>query len=356
MVMNGYDTDGDGENNFYTVNGRTFYYAKYPIKVSRSKPVRIYLANLTEFDLINSFHLHGEFFRYYPTGTGRPVRVHRHRHAVPGPARRHRDRLRAHRPLHVPRAPVRVHRARLDGLLRRGRLMEVGRGAGLLGCPLAALGARAGALLAVVVGLVTSGSSLVDLVGTNPPPADEFDIRRVEFDAGRDPDPGDEPAARRADDRARSPSTTRSSRSRSTGRATLERLRSSTIVVAVRLGRERPDLGRRHELDRDRDGEGDPRRGRDAGRLRPKGFLGYAIIGLPRRRRPGRASACSGCPRSGAPDPPWLAAFMALTGGLLTFLGVEALLEALELQARAAGAARRRRGWSCSASRSASWP
>ena len=70
MVMNGYDTDGDGENNFYTVNGKAFYYAKYPIRVSRSKTVRIYLANLTEFDLINSFHLHGDFFRYYPTGTG----------------------------------------------------------------------------------------------------------------------------------------------------------------------------------------------------------------------------------------------------------------------------------------------
>ena len=70
MVMNGYDTDGDGDNNFYTVNGRTFYYARYPIQVSRSKPVRIYLANLTEFDLINSFHLHADFFRYQPTGTG----------------------------------------------------------------------------------------------------------------------------------------------------------------------------------------------------------------------------------------------------------------------------------------------
>ena len=33
MVMNGYDTDGDGGNNFYTVNGRTFYYARYPITV-----------------------------------------------------------------------------------------------------------------------------------------------------------------------------------------------------------------------------------------------------------------------------------------------------------------------------------
>lgn len=69
MVMNGFDTDGDGENNFYTVNGKAFYYAKYPIKVKRSETLRIYLANLTEFDLINSFHLHGEFFRYYRTGS-----------------------------------------------------------------------------------------------------------------------------------------------------------------------------------------------------------------------------------------------------------------------------------------------
>jgi FtsP/CotA-like multicopper oxidase with cupredoxin domain len=69
MVINGFDTDGDEENNFYTVNGRSFYYARYPIRVRRSQTVRIYLANLTEFDLINSFHLHGDFFRYYPTGS-----------------------------------------------------------------------------------------------------------------------------------------------------------------------------------------------------------------------------------------------------------------------------------------------
>ena len=70
MVMNGYDTDGDGSNNFYTVNGRSFFHAKYPITVRRSELVRVYVANLTEFDLINSFHLHGDFFRYQPNGTG----------------------------------------------------------------------------------------------------------------------------------------------------------------------------------------------------------------------------------------------------------------------------------------------
>jgi FtsP/CotA-like multicopper oxidase with cupredoxin domain len=73
MVMNGYDTDGDGGNNFYTVNGRSFYYARYPIRVRRSQTVRLHLANLTEFDLINSLHLHGDFFRYYPTGRDEPV-------------------------------------------------------------------------------------------------------------------------------------------------------------------------------------------------------------------------------------------------------------------------------------------
>jgi manganese oxidase len=51
------------------VNGRTFYYARYPIRVRRSQLVRVYLANLTEFDLVNSFHLHADFFRYYPTGS-----------------------------------------------------------------------------------------------------------------------------------------------------------------------------------------------------------------------------------------------------------------------------------------------
>src|SRR4051812_33101316 len=40
-------------------------------------------------------------------------------------------------------------------------------------------------LLAAVVGVfVTSGSSLVDLIGRNPPPADVLDLRRVGFHPG----------------------------------------------------------------------------------------------------------------------------------------------------------------------------
>ena len=31
--------------------------------------MRIYLVNVLEYDLINSFHLHGNLFNYFPTGT-----------------------------------------------------------------------------------------------------------------------------------------------------------------------------------------------------------------------------------------------------------------------------------------------
>ena len=40
-----------------------------PIEVNRGEPVRIYLVNALEYDPINSFHIHGNFFDYYPTGT-----------------------------------------------------------------------------------------------------------------------------------------------------------------------------------------------------------------------------------------------------------------------------------------------
>ncbi|NOU92396.1 multicopper oxidase domain-containing protein [Paenibacillus sp. LMG 31456] len=68
MVMNGYDLDLDGENEIYTVNGYAFAYQQEPIKVKTGELVRIYLSNLTEFDLINSFHLHANYFNYYATG------------------------------------------------------------------------------------------------------------------------------------------------------------------------------------------------------------------------------------------------------------------------------------------------
>ena len=69
MVMNAFDTNFDNGNEFYAVNTIAHAYANIPIKIRRDKPVRIYLLNVTEFDPINSFHLHANFFDYFDQGT-----------------------------------------------------------------------------------------------------------------------------------------------------------------------------------------------------------------------------------------------------------------------------------------------
>ena len=69
MVMNAFDTNFDDENEVYAVNTVAHAYMKRPIPVRRDRPVRIYLANLVEFDPINSFHLHANFFNYFDHGT-----------------------------------------------------------------------------------------------------------------------------------------------------------------------------------------------------------------------------------------------------------------------------------------------
>ena len=69
MVMHGLDTNFDRENEIYAVNGIGFAYMDPPIRITRGELVRLYLGNMTEFDPINSFHLHGNVFEYYPTGT-----------------------------------------------------------------------------------------------------------------------------------------------------------------------------------------------------------------------------------------------------------------------------------------------
>ncbi len=69
MVMNGFDVNYDDENEVYAVNSVAHAYAKSPIPLDRTRPIRIYLINVTEFDPINSFHLHANFFDYFDHGT-----------------------------------------------------------------------------------------------------------------------------------------------------------------------------------------------------------------------------------------------------------------------------------------------
>ncbi len=69
MVLNGFDTDFDTENNLYAANTIPFYYQHHPIQINTNELIRIYVVNMVEFDPINNFHLHGNLFKYYPTGT-----------------------------------------------------------------------------------------------------------------------------------------------------------------------------------------------------------------------------------------------------------------------------------------------
>jgi FtsP/CotA-like multicopper oxidase with cupredoxin domain len=69
MVMNGFDTDFDLSNEVYAVNTVGFHYVNEPIRVPRDELVRVYLVNALEYDPLNSFHVHANFFQHYPTGT-----------------------------------------------------------------------------------------------------------------------------------------------------------------------------------------------------------------------------------------------------------------------------------------------
>ena len=186
-------------------------------------------------------------------------------------------------------------------------------------------------LLALAVGVVvTSGSSLVDLVGTNPPPADEFDIRRVEFKPGeiritvRNPQPDGLTIANVNVDDAITPYTV-------DGPTTLGRLRSSTIVVPFDWVAEDPiTVGVTSSTGIETVKEIPAAIETPAPSV--EGFLGYAAIGALVGILP-VALGLLWLPALRQASAPWLSAFMALTAGLLAFLGVEALSEAFELQA-----------------------
>ena len=185
-------------------------------------------------------------------------------------------------------------------------------------------------LVGVVTLFATSGTSLLDLVGRAPPPRDEFDIRRVEFNPGEisirvtNPQRQKLTIASVTVDDAIVPF-------RVDGPATLDRLRSSTIVVPIQWVEGDPyTVGVTSSSGIE--STFDVAAAVETRGASPRGFLGYALIGLlvgiipvalglawlPSLRRAGAA---------------WIAAFMALTAGLLSFLALDALAEALDLQA-----------------------
>jgi zinc transporter, ZIP family len=185
------------------------------------------------------------------------------------------------------------------------------------------------ALVAVIALFAAAGNSVLDLLGRTPPPADAFDVRRVEFHPGEikihvtNPQPEDLTIALITVDDAIVPFTV-------DGTRTLERLRTRTITVPHDWVEGEPiavgitstsGIQTTHEVAAALETTGPSARS----------FFGFGIVGFFVGVVP-VALGLLWLPSLRRARPEWLAAFMALTAGLLTFLGVEALSEAFELQ------------------------
>jgi len=189
-------------------------------------------------------------------------------------------------------------------------------------------------LAAVVIAFAATGDSLTGLVRANPPALDEFDIRRVEFRPGEirirvtNPQPDDLTIATvTVDDAIVHYSLD--------GPETLGRLRSSTIVIPYEWVEDDPISVGVTSSTGIQTVEAIP-----AAVQTPtasgRSVLGYGVIGFLVGVVP-VALGLLWLPSLRRAAPEWLAAFMALTGGLLTFLALDALSESLALQAALPG-------------------
>jgi ZIP family zinc transporter len=185
-------------------------------------------------------------------------------------------------------------------------------------------------LVAVVAAFSAWGGSVTDLLGRNPPPADEFDVRRVEFQPGEirirvtNPQPEELTIASVTVDDAIVPFTL-------DGPRDLKRLRSSTIVVPYDWVEDEPIAVGVTSSTGIETVEEVPAAVETPGPSFARA-AGYGLVGLLVGVVP-IALGLLWLPSLRRAAPEWLAAFMALTAGLLVFLAVEALSEALELQA-----------------------
>jgi ZIP family zinc transporter len=186
------------------------------------------------------------------------------------------------------------------------------------------------ALVGAVALFVSTGGSLIKLVGQSPPPKDELDVRRVEFRPGEikvkvtNPQREKITIASVAVDDAIVPFSVEGDR-------TLGRLRSATIAVPYDWVDGEP-LSVGVTSSTGIQTTEDVAAAVETPEASARGFLGYALIGLLVGVLP-IALGLAWLPSLRRATPNWLAAFMALTAGLLTFLALEALAEAFELQA-----------------------
>ena len=95
MVMNGFDTNFDADNEVYAVNTVAHHFMHEPIRVEVGRLARMYLVNVTEFDSDQQPAPARHVLRRVPhRHVDDAVRDDRHGHAVPGGARDSRDAFR----------------------------------------------------------------------------------------------------------------------------------------------------------------------------------------------------------------------------------------------------------------------
>ena len=184
-------------------------------------------------------------------------------------------------------------------------------------------------LVGIVSAFLATGGSLVGLLGQNPPQPDLFDIRRVEFEPGEirikvtNPQTDDLTIASVTVDDAIVPFGV-------DGSKTLKRLRSATVVVPYQWVKDDPiSVGVTSSTGIET--TQDIAAAVETPKATPASVLGYGIIGFLVGIVP-VALGLAWLPSLRRASKQWLSAFMALTAGLLTFLAVEALAEALKLQ------------------------
>jgi ZIP family zinc transporter len=185
------------------------------------------------------------------------------------------------------------------------------------------------ALAGAVSVFASTGGSLANLIGKSAPAADVFDVRRVTFDPGEirirvtNPQQDALTIGSVTVDDAIVPFEL-------DGPHTLKRLRSSTIHVHYDWVENEPiSVGVTSSTGIET--REDIAAAVETPEVSSRGFLGYGLIGLLVGIIP-VALGLAWLPSLRGADPRWIAGFMALTGGLLAFLGVEALSEALDLQ------------------------
>lgn len=70
LMLSGFSNSQVGRNGVIAWNGIAGFYHAFPIKVVRGEPIRVYVANMLEFEPLASFHLHAQTFDVYPAGMG----------------------------------------------------------------------------------------------------------------------------------------------------------------------------------------------------------------------------------------------------------------------------------------------